>query len=295
MSSDAGKIIMADGACSASMLRGWNGVALAAHIEGPADGMPVLLSHGGGQTRHAWGAAVLRLASAGFRACALDLRGHGESAWAEDGDYRIDAYAGDVRTLIARSPTPPLLVGASLGGIASLLAIGEPPYAKASGLVLVDVSPHMQPQGISGVVGFMLGTRSGFDTIDAAVDAIAAYLPHRPRRNSDGLEKNLRRGDDDRYYWRWDPRTMDHVLDQAAMSARLEAASHHVDVPARLLRGSESELVTADGAAHFMKMFNEGSVVDVPGARHMVSGDRNDAFVAELLTFAKEIRARIGR
>jgi peroxiredoxin len=42
----------------------------------------------------------------------LDARGHGESDWAGDGDYRLLSFAEDVRTVISHLHEPPILCGA---------------------------------------------------------------------------------------------------------------------------------------------------------------------------------------
>src|SRR5690242_13665097 len=89
------------------------GVSLTAELEGPADGRPVLLLHGGGQTRHAWGGTRAALAAAGWRAIAVDLRGHGDSDWSPDGDYSPPVFAADVKALIEWAGGHPALVGAS--------------------------------------------------------------------------------------------------------------------------------------------------------------------------------------
>jgi pimeloyl-ACP methyl ester carboxylesterase len=80
-------------------LSGHSGHAIAALIEGPEQGMPVLLAHGGGQTKRAWKRVMAMLADHGFRAIALDLRGHGDSAWADDGAYDIIDFAGDLTAI----------------------------------------------------------------------------------------------------------------------------------------------------------------------------------------------------
>jgi pimeloyl-ACP methyl ester carboxylesterase len=69
--------------------RGAGGIRLTADASGPVDGPPALLLHGGGQTRHAWGTTLESLGAAGWRAYTMDLRGHGESAWSPEGDYRM--------------------------------------------------------------------------------------------------------------------------------------------------------------------------------------------------------------
>src|SRR6188472_1095206 len=96
-------------------------------VEGDLRGDPtapaVLLLHGGGQTRHAWGSTAAILAARGWRTLALDARGHGRSDWVADGDYSLTAFAVDVRDVIDHlgGSTSPVLIGASLGGLTSLL------------------------------------------------------------------------------------------------------------------------------------------------------------------------------
>ena len=84
-------------------ITGAGGLALAADHWPAPDGHPIVLMHGGGQTRHAWGATGRALAAKGYEVLALDLRGHGDSGWAEDGDYGFDAYRDDVRAVQALS------------------------------------------------------------------------------------------------------------------------------------------------------------------------------------------------
>jgi pimeloyl-ACP methyl ester carboxylesterase len=84
---------------------GSEGIDLAADVSGEPDAWPVLLMHGGGQTRHAWGTAARTLAEHGWRAVSLDLRGHGDSEWAPDGDYSFRAFADDA--IAAYTPNRP--------------------------------------------------------------------------------------------------------------------------------------------------------------------------------------------
>src|SRR3954462_337721 len=106
--------------------KGRDGLRLAAGVAGGAGSPSGVFFHRGGQTRHAWGTTLEVLAGEGWRAYSVDLRGHGDSDWAPDGDYTLDAFAADVHSVAtALAPDLPVLVGASLGGIASLAAIGE--------------------------------------------------------------------------------------------------------------------------------------------------------------------------
>src|SRR5258705_5011988 len=104
---------------------GRDGLRLAADESGDRTARSVVLLHGGGQTRYAWGTTARVLAERGWHVLRVDLRGHGESDWPDDGDYGPDAFAGDVAAIATALPEPPVLVGASLGGIASILAIGR--------------------------------------------------------------------------------------------------------------------------------------------------------------------------
>jgi pimeloyl-ACP methyl ester carboxylesterase len=262
------------------------GLNLSADVAGPDTGDPVVLLHGGGQTRGAWGKTISALAALGFRAYAVDLRGHGESDWAEGGDYRIEAAADDLRQIVHHLGRPAFLVGASLGGLAAMLAAGEAPRLDPLGIVLVDVSPNLLPEGVGAILGFMRATVAGFDSVAAAADAISAYLPHRPRPSDlTGLRKNLKLGADGRYHWHWDPRTLDHIVDPVQMNHRLNAAALQIACPALLIRGAQSELVTEAAAADFMKRFAQGRVMDIPNTRHMVAGDSNTAFSDALVSF----------
>jgi pimeloyl-ACP methyl ester carboxylesterase len=254
------------------------------------------LLHGGGQTRDAWGETLAALANAGLLAYTVDLRGHGESDWAPDGVYSIDRQADDLRSIAQVLERPAVYVGASIGGIIAAVAAGEPPGLAARGLVMVDVAPNLRSEGVGAILGFMRNTSSGFETLEQAADAVAGYLPHRPRpADLSGLAKNLRRRGDGKYYWHWDPHTLDYVLDPAEMNARLEQAAAHIDCPALLLRGAESELVTAVAARDFMARFLRGRSVDIAGARHMVAGDRNSMFRDELVRFILSIGEECGR
>lgn len=255
----------------------------------PAPGaQTVILLHGGGQTRHAWGATGEALALSGYEVLSVDLRGHGDSGWSAEGAYGLDAFADDVRGLMADCAAPPVLIGASLGGIAALLAVGDPPGAGARALVLVDITHRPSPDGAAKIQGFMTGGRDGFASLEEAADAVAAYLPHRPRPASNaGLMKNLRpRGD--RLHWHWDPGFLAVTgRDRDQQFDRLEAAVKALTAPTLLVRGDRSEIVTPQDVAEFLALAPNAEAVEVRGASHMVAGDDNTAFGNALFAFLK--------
>jgi pimeloyl-ACP methyl ester carboxylesterase len=268
-------------------------------------GPPVLLLHGGGQTRHAWAKTAAAIAGTGHVAYALDQRGHGDSEWVANGTYAFADYAADAKAVAAeltrRSGTKPVAIGASLGGIAALLAEGEAEHDRDasifSALVLVDITPRVDPSGVAKVVGFMReNAKEGFGSVAEAAQAVAKYLPHRPRpRSHEGLKKNLRLSPDGRWRWHWDPRFLEGPratgADRATLEATLIEAARRIQIPALLVRGASSELVKEAHAKEFLELVPHADYVDVSGARHMVAGDRNDHFATAVLSFIERLPA----
>jgi pimeloyl-ACP methyl ester carboxylesterase len=164
---------------------GSGGITLAAEIIGNPEAMPVLLAHGGGQTRRAWKRVTNDLANAGFCAIAFDMRGHGDSAWSEAGAYEMLDFATDLVAIATKMGRRPAVVGASLGGLAGLLAEGVLAQGSFASLTLVDIAPRMEPDGVMRVVGFMeQHVETGFASPEEAAEVIAGYMPHRGRRGT---------------------------------------------------------------------------------------------------------------
>lgn len=281
---------------------GTGGIHLVGDRRGHPEAPPVLFLHGGGQTRYSWGGTAGEVAARGWQAITLDARGHGESDWSDDGDYRLSSFATDVQRVVEVLAQPPILVGASLGGLTSILVAGELAPGIARGIVLVDIIPDMERAGADRIQAFMADRAlEGFASLEEVADAIAAYNPHRPRPTDlSGLRKNLRERDG-RWYWHWDPKFMGGVADLPPNEindvTRLDAAVASIldgGVPMMLVRGRVSDLVSEEKAAAFLERFPAVEFVDVSGAGHMVAGDRNDAFSAAVLDFLTRHHAPLG-
>ena len=265
---------------------GHGGIRIAGDSWGPPDGPLVLLQHGGGQTRHAWKGAGRTLGAAGYHAVAFDARGHGDTDWDPEGAYTQDAMVRDLQCVIAALGNQrPVLVGASMGGGTSLVAAGER-HVDATALVLVDVAPHIEPDGVRNIHAFMSQKPGGFDSLEEVAQAIASYQPHRERpRNLEGLGKNLRVGPDGKFHWHWDPAFLARSRDLAHRAKRLEQCARNLDLPTLLVRGGLSDLLSEEGAQAFLKLCPAAEYVRVAGAGHMVAGDRNDIFATAAIEF----------
>lgn len=271
---------------------GADDVPLAGTMAG--DGPLVLLLHGGGQTRHSWDRTLGRMVDAGCTALSLDMRGHGDSGWAPGtSGYDLDSYRRDVRAALGQLPEPPAVVGASLGGVAAMLALGTDPYggiALARCLVLVDVVPRMEDVGVRRIREFMASAPNGFATLDEAADAIARYRarPARPR-SLDGLAKNLRLHRDNRYRWHWDPRILDGFGGTEEERHRVMAdAARGIAVPTLLVRGADSDVVGDEGTRELAELIPHVRVSEIAGAGHMVAGDSNDVFSDAIIGYVRE-------
>ena len=265
---------------------GVGGVTIVGDSWGNPDGPLVILQHGGGQTRHAWRGAGETLGAAGYHAVAIDARGHGDSSWAPDGVYGQDIMVEDLVKVIEQlGNRRPVLVGASMGGGTSLVAIGED-HVDATALVLVDIAPRIEEEGAQKIQAFMGQKPDGFDSLDEVADAIASYQPHRKRpRNLDGLAKNVRLGEDGKYHWHWDPRFRTGRRDLKARQERLEACARNLTLPTLLVRGGLSDVLSEEGAQGFLEMCPRSEFVNVTDAGHMVAGDRNDIFSSAVIDF----------
>ena len=269
--------------------------SIAADTFGNPDDKPVIFLHGGGQTRHSWGDSAQIVADAGYYSIALDARGHGDSSWSEKGNYQIEDLGSDLKAVIAQLGKRPALVGASMGGLTSLIAEGESETSIASAIILVDIAPKTEQKGIERIFAFMSSNKHGFASIDEAAAAVSAYLPNREKpKDHSRLEKNLRLRADGRYYWHWDMKMLELWKSitpdqQIKNEARMYQAAKNLKVPTMIVRGGMSDVVSEKVMAEFLDAVPHVRSVNVSDAGHMVAGDSNHAFTNAVLDFLKEV------
>jgi len=246
----------------------------------------IVMLHGGGQNRHSWHKTGQILADRGYHVVALDTRGHGDSDRAPNADYAIETLTADAVAVIEAIGRPVALIGASMGGLTGILVADEAGPQRVTKLVLVDVVPRYEKDGSARIRDFMFSHIDGFDNLEQAADAVAAYLPHRAKpRSPEGLKKNLR-WRDGRWYWHWDPALMTKPGDDPALrTEKIEAAAIGLQIPILLIRGKLSDVVSAEGVADFLSKVPGARLVELSDAGHTAAGDDNDAFSAAVVEF----------
>lgn len=264
---------------------------------GPERGT-LLLLHGGGQTRHSWDRSAADLQRNGWTAVAVDLRGHGESDWDTDGDYSIETIGADTVTTCralscASDPAMrPVLVGASMGGMAALLATRQDPEC-CRALVLVDIALRVEPEGRERVRAFMAQKPEGFESLEEAARAVAAYTKRPRPANLDTLARNLRRTDEGRWRWHWDPRLLDQGHDSEdpmhPTRVRLREAAAALRVPVLLVRGLHSDVLSEEGLEEARRLLPQAQVARVSEAGHMIAGDDNATFLHAIRDFLESL------
>ena len=155
-------------------------------------GEPIVFVHGLTEDRRGWDPVIAHLTDR-YRCVRLDLRGHGESADAED--YSALAMAEDVTTLVAEAQIaqPPLVVGHSLGAV---VATAYAAQARVRGVVNVDQSLRLGDfaAALQPLAPLLQDPATFLDTLHAIFDGLGVpeTLDPRYRTYLDDLHRNAR-------------------------------------------------------------------------------------------------------
>jgi esterase len=256
---------------------------------GDSTNPPILLLHGGGQTCRTWDLVCHEL-SQRYRCIALDQRGHGDSEWSYESDYRIEAYAADIAALVDTLNLAPLMIiGMSLGGIAGLhYALARP--ETLAGFVAVDVGPWVNVEASRPIRAFM----QEVTRLDQLEEFVAAALRFNPRRDArllrHSLWRNLRSSPDGRLMWKTDLRRReDRPVAVTAAFGHIREHIADLRCPTLIVRGTESEILGEENARRFAQAIPRGRAIAIEGAGHSVQGDQPKALIEALHGFLGEI------
>jgi esterase len=253
---------------------------------------PILFLHGGCLTAHTWDLTCLALRNH-YHCLALDQRGHGDSEWSPEVDYRPHAMLQDLHGWIDALGVPsPVLVGQSLGALNALLYARAYP-GRIAGLVLIDIAPEAASSAGAARIAAFARAPAELDSVEAFVERALAFNPLRQRELLQlSLWHNLRRLPNGRLTWKYDRRFLQgNVETITRVLHELPEQVRHVSCPTLLVRGADSDVVTPEGAEAFVACFPNGELAEVPGAGHSVQGDNPAALVAVLRRFLAAVCA----
>jgi len=253
---------------------------------GDPDATPVLMLHGMAQSAHTWDFSALALGDR-YRVLALDQRGHGDSDWAPDGDYSLDAHLGDigafVETMVLRDLA---MVGLSMGGRnAFSFAALHPELVRA--LVIVDIAPRSGRSGASAIRTFIERVDE-LDTFEEFVDRVKGYNPRRSRAQIRGsLAHNLKQLPSGRWTWKYDKvlRSPSRPQPGPGFEERQWDYIERVACPTLVVRGEYSKVLTREIAEETVRRLRHGTLAVVEDAGHLVPGDNPPGFIGVMEDF----------
>ena len=260
---------------------GHDGIRLS-YLDWGGNADPIIFLHGGALTAHTWDLVCLGLRDR-YHCLALDLRGHGDSDWAED--YRIETAVDDVAGLAALVPEQRIhIVGMSLGGtIAAHFAAKYP--SRTASLTLVDVGPDVDFEASRTMRDYVEET-DGIPSMDAALSEALKVNPHGNRdKIAYRLLHSMEQCADGRFHWKQDrrqPHDYDHILGKLT---ELKAIAKDIECPVLVVRGARSRIFSDEAAARCAGLFQHGEWTRIPEAGHNVQEDNPAALIDALMLF----------
>jgi len=253
---------------------------------GPLDAPPIVLLHGGHQSCHSWDLVSLHLAR-GFRVLALDQRGHGDSEWARDAEYSNHVMSLDAEAFIeSLGLAKPILVGHSMGGLNSMLLTRRDP-SRLRALVLVDIGPEVSDQGRDTITSFVHANQE-FENLDHFVENVRRYDPYRLREHIERTVKyNMLQRADGKFVSKCDstPRRLGLIHGGGPLDVVTLDDVRAFDLPALIVRGAESNILTHDAAERFRAALPRATLNTVPDCGHNVHGQNTTGFLTALDDF----------
>ena len=258
---------------------------------------PLVFLHGGGQNAHTWDLVALAL-RLDYHVLSVDLPGHGDSAWSEEGQYTPQSSAREVEALFRRIGLKRfVLAGMSMGGNTSIAYAGEHHQATLDGLIVVDVGPEIRPEGVDVIRGIMQAQMDvEYDSIDQAIDLTRAHNPQRPREvSASRMPHNLRQLPSGKWVWKYDTRFRRGAPQTPEQRQRMLNRSElwddvrKIGCPTLVVRGARSKILLAEDADKLAAAFPQAEKVEIPNAGHSVQTDNPAVLAAEMRRFLRKI------
>jgi pimeloyl-ACP methyl ester carboxylesterase len=252
---------------------------------GTATQPTVLCLHGITQTAHSWDEVAAALCR-DYRVLCLDQRGHGDSDWAPDADYTRQTQAADIEALTdTLGLSRFILAGMSMGGINAITFTARQP-TKVQALVIVDVSPEVQRQGVDHIRSFIQAS----DVLNSFEEFVQRAHQFNPRRSLENirsrLSHNLKQLPNGKWTWKYDKALRSPQRGfQARALLDLWDEVRAIRCPTLIIKGAESDILSVESATKLQQAIPNSRLAVVPGAGHSVMGDNPESFVAAVRPF----------
>jgi esterase len=241
----------------------------------------VVLLHGITGHARTWDDEAAALA-ARFRILALDQRGHGDSDPAPDGDYRTSTLAEDLAVFVdALALRSFRVVALSLGGRVAMAYAAHHP-GRIERLVIVDIGPDIAAAGRARIGGALAATPEHFATLEQARAWIrAANVRYTERALQQRVAHGVRATADGGFSWKYD-----RAIRDAIRAGRWEdpidlwPAWCALACPTLLIRGVDSDVLSAETAKQMVARCSHARLVEVADAGHSVPAEQPDRFLA---------------
>jgi pimeloyl-ACP methyl ester carboxylesterase len=252
---------------------------------GPADAPPVVLLHGITGHARVWDHLATRLVP-GRRVLALDQRGHGDSDPAPDDDYRVGTMADDVAAFVGSLRIDRFaLLGHSMGGRIAIKYAADH-AARLERLVIVDIGPDINLAGLQRVRDMMAKSPERIESEEWAVEYIRRA---NPLQDLDMLRERVRHGlkrlPDGELTWKYAKGLRDMMREGRRDAVDLWEPLPRIPCPTLVVRGAESDILSAEVAKKMTERLPDGRVVEIAGAGHTVPADRPEEFVRQIRAF----------
>jgi len=248
-----------------------NGLRLRYLEWGRPGALPVVCVHGYTSSTEAFNALARRIQDRAH-IIAMDVRGHGESAWSADGAYQYADQAGDLAALVDRLGIERfVLIGTSMGGVIAMVYAGQH-GDRLRALVLNDIGPDVEAG--SGRITQTVGSRPyDFASLDEAMQYRRETSPitaGRPLADKEETARGvLRERPDGRWAWKMDPAYIEQRVKQGPPKRPpLWPVLETLQCPTQLVWGTDSDVLSEAQAKRMVAALPKGELVSVPGIGH---------------------------
>lgn len=235
----------------------------------------MILLHGIARHAHTFDHIAPHLAR-NYRVLALDMRGHGDSAWAPNGAYLVEDHVKDLEALVRQLGLPRVtLLGNSTGGRVAQVYAGMYPD-KVARLVVEDVGPERPNEIAAGFAKRVQQEANGWKSEDELVQQLVAASPRvAPPLLRTYAHFGTRRRADGRIIWKRDP-----DLVKGFVPTALWSHVEHIRCPTIYILGGASTIVPAETQERLKRVLHDAEIVTMPGLGHYPDHEDPEGFLA---------------